>query len=229
MRTPMGKEAVIAIGRRITNKYGEYQAGSITYGEFMNYVNALGSTPLGFRTIKKWMASGQFSKQFGPASLSDPAYGLGDAYDDEMIILEKQIKLIEEHVRAGKMGLDEANRRLDEITARKQAAWDNLSFYLKPYHAVKDAVWNRMQEAKSFVKGAAKFAGKQVDKVTDTAKKAADTAIDFGKDVGKAATNLLDIGGMIIPVVIIGGGFLIYKLVTSDTGKTLAAGAARRL
>lgn len=200
--------------KNIKAKHASYQEGVCDATDFIEYlkIHSVMSENI-YRCMKAMSDSGALQKLF-PVQM-EPAT-LGDAYDDKIEVLNTRLDLIVRGLNSGKIDPEKANQMLKEIQTEKASAWEDLNYLEKTYHYATDNPLvsffsNRYSEAKQLVEAGLEFGAKQVDKSTSIVTNAAE-----------AVTGTVGSLKYIVPIALIGGGILLYKLVTSDTGKALA-------
>jgi hypothetical protein len=202
------QEAIIAA-------VGEYKAGRITAKQLKTAIKFLAVTDRNtFESLKKNYLAGQYDKYL-PEELKSQ-YGLNDA-DDNALPAVREYNAIKKDYESGKITIGTAQTKLLELGQKYPGAVMSLLKYQPKVEA----------NLTDFINQPYSVARAAVSKGIEFGEKAAAAAGQVYTDVKTGVSTVYDdtIGQMkyIIPIVLIGGGFLAYKLLTSDTAKTVAS------
>jgi len=209
----------MTIQEAIISAVNEYKAGRFTQKQLTTAIKFLAITDRNtFENLKRNYLAGQYDKYL-PEELKSK-YNLSDA-DDNALPAVREYNAIKRDYESGKITLPQAQAKLLELGQKypgavmsllkyQPKAEANLTDFLnQPYSVAKSAVTKGIQFGEKVVDTAGQAAGQ----IYQDVKTGVSTA--YGDTIGQMK--------YIIPIVLIGGGVLVYKLLTSDTAKTVAS------
>lgn len=223
-----GSSGSLSLQQGIMRLYNAYKAGDLSIDQLkIAIMIASTSDKTTFESLKKAYMSGAYDKYL-PYELTSVVQksnsGLNDALETYDVGLEglpalDELNAIKQDWRDGKIDENQLQERLLALGRKYPETVSGLVKYDAKQTNLYDFLGKPYDTAKSITNSYVTAISGTFDKVLEAGGK-------VYEDVKEGASTVWgDTFGMmkwILPVVLIGGGFLVYKLLTSDTAKTVA-------